>query len=250
MVHKSALLHLLHRCIIVAFCLIIMLTLLLSTMLFVKRQQASTENQSLQLSHMLIKQMAYSLAPLINNYDHNTSDNNKQILSSLELLVKNDWLLDVSVYLINGQLIASAGETVPARDRLHLDDYDASTINKKTDQIIQCVELQGRPIGFIRFTVDNSLLKPSENTIERVIHIIWGILILAVVIGFILAKALQRHHSINLTSLPKQQSNGVISFLSTERILNDMPDNDLPSDYLQNTLDTKDKQHHSSDRQE
>lgn len=247
MVHKSALLHLLHRCIIVAFCLIITLTLLLSTMLFIKRQQATTENQSLHLSHLLIKQMAYSLAPLINNYDNNTSDNNKQILSSLELLVKNDWLLDASVYLINGQLIASVGETVPTRDRLHLDD--ATTANKKTDQLIQCIELQGRPIGFIRFTVDNSILRPSANTIEQLIHIIWGILILAVLTGFILAKTLQIHPSINLTSVPKQkqQSNEDISPLSTDRILNDMPDNDLSSDHYQNTLDIKDKQHGNSD---
>lgn len=248
MVHKSALLHLLHRCIIVAFCLIIMLTLLLSTMLFIKRQQASTENQSLYLSHMLIKQMAYSLAPLINNYDNNTSDNNKQILASLELLVKNDWLLDASVYLINGQLIASAGETISTRHRLHLDDNDVATSIKKTDQLIQCIELQGRPVGFIRFTVDNSRLKPSENTVEQIIHIIWGILFLAVLTGFILAKTLQRHHAINLMSLPKQQpSNEVISHLSSDRILNDMPDNDLTSGHPKTMLDTKNKQPRSSD---
>ena len=204
-----------------------MLTLLLSATLFLKRQQLSIEDQSLHISHILIKQMACSLAPLIDHYDNNTNDNNKHILSSLNLLVKNDWLLDVSVYLLNGQLIASAGEKITARDRLGLDD--STLTHHKTDQLIERIELQGRPIAFIRFTVDNAKLKPASSSFEQIKHIICGIILFAILTGFILTKTLQQR-GIKLASLPQLPPENVNTTLSTNVILSDMPEHTFLSD--------------------
>lgn len=178
-----------HRSVIILYCIAFIIVLMFSTAHFIKRQQSEQLAQSQALTHSLIKQIALPLVPLINKYSNN-DDNNQQILSILQRLVQQPWVLDASVYLLDGTMIAQAGENVSVRERLDLDDTVLKPSNNQ--QLVEKIDDDDGPVGFLRLTIDSDALKPIEDRTDYTTHLIWFMIVLACVAGFIMAKVLQR----------------------------------------------------------
>jgi membrane protein len=103
-----------------------------------------------ELAQTLTRQVAYSLAPLLDN-----NIDNQRIEATLKQLTDHSSILDASVYQLNGTLVSLAGEQINLRDRLSLDgNHDGSYFNH---QLVKSINGKDVPIGFICITIDTQL---------------------------------------------------------------------------------------------
>lgn len=181
-----------HKTFIIALCLALIAIIMASASHFINRQQTELSGNLQNITHQLIKQSTYSLGPLIHRY--NTADDNSQeITDVLQYLTQQPWILDVSVYQLNGALIAQAGESISVRERLELDKNQS--ISKNTIQLVEKIDLAESPIGFIRLSINPSALQLNESDANYTIQMIWFMIALSVSLGFILALTLSKWRS-------------------------------------------------------
>jgi membrane protein len=178
-----------HKAIIIALCLALIAVIMIGASHFIDRQQSELSDNLQEITHQLVKQSSYSLAPLIYSYT-TEEDNSQQITDVLQRLSKQPWIIDISVYQLNGALIAQAGETINVRERLALDKKN--TVAKNTLQLVEKIDLAESPVGFIRLTIDPGALQLDQSGTYYTTKMIWFMLLLAVAIGFVLALALSR----------------------------------------------------------
>lgn len=178
---------LLHKTIIVLISSALLITLMVGSSHFIHRQYSELSDNLQNMTHQLIRQTTYSLAPLVQEYNEE-NDNSEQISSTLEQLIKQPWIIDISIYQLNGALIAQAGETMSVRERLALDD--TPVLSKSTLQLVEKINFAERPVGFIRLTLDPESLQLDNNQANYVSQLIWLMLALAGCLGFIIAYTL------------------------------------------------------------
>lgn len=177
-----------HRTTIVVLCLALIAVLMVGSAHFVSRQQNQLSEQKLELNHKLIKQITISLTPLVERLGGN-EDNSAKIVAILQGLTQQPWVLDASVHQLNGQVIAQSGEDISIRQRLELDKNLPN--NPATEQIVEEISSKDGPLGFIRITLKENSLETDTSQLRYTLVMIWTMLLLAVAIGFILARAMQ-----------------------------------------------------------
>ena len=114
-----------HHTVIVLICLALLVILMQGASYFSLGHQLARSQQVEQLTQTLARQVAFSLAPLMDS--QNDGADIAQITTILNQLTDHSRILDASVYQLDGSLIAHSGETVPVRDRLALDGKRAGS---------------------------------------------------------------------------------------------------------------------------
>lgn len=112
----------LHRTAIILICLALLVLLMQGASYFSLSHQMARSEQVEELAQTLTKQVAYSLAPLLDD-----DGNNPRIDAILKQLTDHSRILDVSVYQLDGTLVSHAGEQISIRDRLSLDGKRAGS---------------------------------------------------------------------------------------------------------------------------
>ncbi len=153
----------LHRTVIVLICLALLVGLMQGASYFSLSHQMARSEQTEELAQTLARQVAYSLAPLMDN-DNDNVDSDKINALLTRLTDDNSRILDAAVYQLDGALVAHAGETVPVRDRLALDGKRAGSYFNH--QIVEPVGDRADPSGFLRITLDTHVLATESKQVD------------------------------------------------------------------------------------
>ena len=176
----------LHRAAIVLISLALLVILMQGASYFSLGHQLARSTQVEQLAQTLAKQVAFSLAPLMDS-DNDGADI-AQISTILSQLTDGSRILDASVYESDGSLVAHAGEQVPVRDRLSLDGKRAGSYFNH--QIVVPIEDKSGPSGFLRITLDTHVLATESKQVDNTTNLLRLMMLAALGVGIILARTL------------------------------------------------------------
>lgn len=179
----------LHRTAIILSCLALLVILMQGASYFSLSHQMARSEQVEELAQTLTKQVAFSLAPLM---DHDDNIDDQQIGTILKRLTDHSRILDASVYLLDGTLISRSGELINVRDRLALDGKRAGSYFNH--QLVASIESNNSPLGFIRVTLDTHVLATESKQVDNTTNLLRLMILLALAIGIILARSLLQGH--------------------------------------------------------
>ncbi|PWC17156.1 hypothetical protein DDT52_16595 [Brenneria roseae subsp. roseae] len=174
----------LHRTAIVLICLALLVILMQGASYFSLSHQMARSEQVEDLARTLTRQVAYSIAPLMDS----TDDNNQKINNILQQLTEHSRILDAGIYQQDGSLVAKAGELVQLRDRLALDGNRVGSYFNH--QLVQPIEGKDGPIGFLRVTLDTHVLATEAKQVDNTTNILRLMILLSLAIGIILTRTL------------------------------------------------------------
>ncbi|MCV9880173.1 YtjB family periplasmic protein [Brenneria izbisi] len=174
----------LHRTAIVLSCLALLVILMQGASYFSLSHQMARSEQVEELARTLTKQVAYSLAPLMDS----VGDNNQKINDILKQLTEHSRILDAGIYQQDGSLVANAGEQVQLRDRLALDGNRVGSYSNH--QLVQPIEGKDGPIGFLRITLDTHVLATEAKQVDNTTNMLRLMILLSLAIGIILTRTL------------------------------------------------------------
>ncbi|MGL6017665.1 MAG: YtjB family periplasmic protein [Gibbsiella quercinecans] len=175
----------LHRTAIILICLALLVLLMQGASYFSLSHQIARSEQVEELAQTLTRQVAFSLAPLLdddNDIDHQRID------AILTQLTDHSRILDASVYQLDGTLVSHAGEQISIRDRLALDGKRAGSYFNH--QIVESIQGKDGPLGFIRVTLDTHVLATESKQVDNTTNLLRLMILLALAIGIILARTL------------------------------------------------------------
>ncbi|AKJ41310.1 YtjB family periplasmic protein [Pragia fontium] len=176
----------LHRIVIILFCLALLVALMQGVSYFSLNNQAVQAKQSQDLARTLAKQVTFTLSPLLESAINGTDD--QQIEAILQHLTQHSRILDASVYRVDGSLVAQVGDKTSVRDRLAIDGQrPGSDFNQ---QVVEMIAGKDGPLGFIRLTLDTHVLATETEQVDNTTNMLRLMLLLAMVIGIILARTL------------------------------------------------------------
>lgn len=180
----------LHRTVIVLICVALLVGLMQGASYFSLSHQMARSEQVEELAQTLARQVAYSLAPLMDSDNENVESDKISALLG-RLTDDNSRILDAAVYQLDGTLVAHAGETVPVRDRLALDGKRAGSYFNH--QIVEPIGDRADPAGFLRITLDTHVLATESKQVDNTTNLLRLMMLLALAIGIILARTLLQH---------------------------------------------------------
>lgn len=175
----------LHRTAIILICLALLVLLMQGASYFSLSHQIARSEQVEELAQTLTRQVAFSLAPLLdddNDIDHQRID------AILTQLTDHSRILDASVYQLDGTLVSHAGEQISIRDRLALDGKRAGSYFNH--QMVESIQGKDGPLGFIRVTLDTHVLATESKQVDNTTNLLRLMILLALAIGIILARTL------------------------------------------------------------
>lgn len=175
----------LHRTAIILICLALLVLLMQGASYFSLSHQLARSEQVEDLAQTLTKQVAFSLAPLL---DDDSDIDNQRIDAILKQMTDHSRILDASVYQLDGTLIAHAGETISVRDRLSLDGKRAGSYFN--NQLVEAIQCKDGPCGFIRITLDTHVLATEAKQVDNTTNLLRLMMLLSLAIGIILARCL------------------------------------------------------------
>ncbi|WP_413735359.1 YtjB family periplasmic protein [Sodalis sp. RH21] len=174
----------LHRTAIVLICVTLLVFLMQGASWFSLSHQMARSAQVDELADTLIRQLAGQLAPLMAEND----DNAAPIQAVLDKLTQGSRILDASVYGMDGNLIARAGENISVRDRLAIERQRAGSYFNH--QLVQTITDKDGPSGFVRLTLDTHVLETEAKQVDNTTNLLRLMILLALAIGIILARTL------------------------------------------------------------
>ncbi|MCW6541853.1 YtjB family periplasmic protein [Yersinia ruckeri] len=179
----------LHRTAIVLICLALLVILMQGASYFSLSHQLARSEQVEELAKTLARQVAFSLSPIM---DSNNDDVDSQKVDEvLTQLTQSSRILDASVYLIDGTLVADSGEKVKVRDRLALDGKRPGSYFNH--QIVEMIPGKNGPSGFLRMTLDTHVLATESKQVDNTTNLLRLMILVALAVGIILARTLLQH---------------------------------------------------------
>lgn len=175
----------LHRTAIILICLALLVLLMQGASYFSLSHQMARSEQVEELAQTLTRQVAFSLAPLM---DNGSDMDNQRIERILKQLTAHSRILDASVYQLDGTLISHSGERISVRDRLSLDGQRAGSYFNH--QLVEPIAGKEGPLGFIRVTLDTHFLATESRQVDNTTNLLRLMILLALAIGIILAHTL------------------------------------------------------------
>ncbi|MDR0807042.1 MAG: hypothetical protein LBN41_09925 [Enterobacteriaceae bacterium] len=172
----------LHKIVIALFCLALFAVLMQSVSYFSVNNQTVQAKQTLELARTLAKQVTYTLSPLLEDPINN--NHNQQIRTILQHLTLHSRILDVSVYHVDGSLIMQEGDETRVKDRLSINETEPN------QQIVEMINGKDGPSGFILLTLNTRIEADDVEQMRNTTNMLRLMLVLALVIGMILARTL------------------------------------------------------------
>ncbi len=177
----------LHKTIIILICMALMVILMQGASYFSLSHQLARSEQVEELAQTLARQVAFSLADILNRSNNDDIDS-KAVEATLKQLTGNSRILDASVYQTDGTLIAHAGEKVKIRDRLALDGKRAGSYFNY--QVVEIISGTDGPKGFLRLTLDTHVLATESRQVDNTTSLLRLMILMALAVGIVLAQTL------------------------------------------------------------
>ncbi|XCW75422.1 YtjB family periplasmic protein [Kosakonia cowanii] len=169
---------------IVLICLALLVALMQGASWFSQKHQRQRNPQFEELARTLARQVTINLTPLMRT----ETPDEKRIAAILSPLTEESRILDASVYDAQGDLVASAGESIEVRDRLALDGKKAGAYFNQ--QIVEPIQGKSGPLGYLRLTLDTHTLATEAKQVDNTTNILRLMLLLSLAIGVVLTRTL------------------------------------------------------------
>ncbi|MFZ7159288.1 YtjB family periplasmic protein [Avibacterium gallinarum] len=169
--------------IIILFCLGIMGVILFGVQQFKLGSQLASVNQVTNLSHLLVRQQANLFSMLLIN-----NAKSEQLTENLDNFVKEDFILDASVYSNRGELLAQSSNASLLRLQLGLDQPVAKEIINQ--QIVEPIYSSDGVEGFLRVTFNNKYGQTTQSKINLIFNRLYGEIIIVFLTGILFASSI------------------------------------------------------------
>ncbi|MCW9732860.1 YtjB family periplasmic protein [Avibacterium sp. 20-15] len=169
--------------IIILFCLGIMGVILFGVQQFKLGSQLASINQVTNLSHLLVRQQANLFSMLLLN-----NAKSEQLTENLDNFVKEDFILDASVYSQRGELLAQSSNASLLRLQLGLDQPVAKEIINQ--QIVEPIYSSEGVEGFLRVTFNNKYGQTTQSKINLIFNRLYGEIIIVFLTGVLFASSI------------------------------------------------------------
>ena len=134
--------------------------------------QFASVNQVANISHILVRQQANLFSVLLTN-----NAKTEQLTDNLDQIVKEDFILDASLYDGEGKLLAQSRETHNSPD-------------ENNQQIVEPLYAQSGIKGFLRVTIDTQYTQSNQSKINQIFHQLYGELIIVFLLGAVMASSI------------------------------------------------------------
>lgn len=134
--------------------------------------QFASVNQVANISHILVRQQANLFSVLLTN-----NAKTEQLTDNLDQIVKEDFILDASLYDGEGKLLAQSREMRNSPD-------------KNNQQIVEPLYAQSGIKGFLRVTIDAQYTQANQSKINQIFHQLYGELIIVFLLGAVMASSI------------------------------------------------------------
>ena len=134
--------------------------------------QFASVNQVANISHILVRQQANLFSVLLTN-----NAKTEQLTDNLDQIVKEDFILDASLYDGEGKLLAQSRETHNSPD-------------ENNQQIVEPLYAQSGIKGFLRVTIDAQYTQSNQSKINHIFHQLYGELIIVFLLGAVMASSI------------------------------------------------------------
>ncbi len=134
--------------------------------------QFASVNQVANISHILVRQQANLFSVLLTN-----NAKTEQLTDNLDQIVKEDFILDASLYDEEGKLLAQS------RENHNLTD-------ENTQQIVEPLYAQSGIKGFLRVTFDAQYTQSSQSKINQIFRQLYGEFIIVFLLGAVVASSI------------------------------------------------------------
>lgn len=134
--------------------------------------QFASVNQVANISHILVRQQANLFSVLLTN-----NAKTEQLTDNLDQIVKEDFILDASLYNSEGKLLAQSREIRNSPDA-------------NNQQIVEPLYAQGGIKGFLRVTIDTQYTQSNQSKINQIFHQLYGELIIVFLLGAVMASSI------------------------------------------------------------
>ncbi|MFU2048295.1 YtjB family periplasmic protein [Avibacterium gallinarum] len=169
--------------IIILFCLGIMGVILFGVQQFKLGSQLASVNQVTNLSHLLVRQQANLFSMLLIN-----NAKSEQLTENLDNFVKEDFILDASIYSNRGELLAQSSNASLLRLQLGLDQPVAKEIINQ--QIVEPIYSSDGVEGFLRVTFNNKYGQTTQSKINLIFNRLYGEIIIVFLTGILFASSI------------------------------------------------------------
>lgn len=173
---------------IILLCLATLGVILFGVQQFKLSSQLASINQVTNLSHLFVRQQAnlFSLL-LINNAKQ------EQLTETLDNFVKEDFIIDASVYSNRGELLAQSSNSLLLRQQLGL--FKTGTKDISHQQIVEPIYSAEGLEGFLRVTFNNKYGQTTQSKIHLIFNRLYGELIIIFLTGTLFASSI--HYFLN-----------------------------------------------------
>ena len=165
---------------IVLLCIGAMSVILFGVKQFKIGSQLSSVNQVANLSHILVRQQANLFSVLLTN-----NAKSDQLVENLDNLVKENFVLDATIYDYNGKELAQSTNTGNLREQLGLEHKNEGEFS--TQQIVEPIYSASNNAvrGFLRVTFDAQYAQ-----INQVFHRLYGEIVVVFLLGALFASSI------------------------------------------------------------
>lgn len=134
--------------------------------------QFASVNQVANISHILVRQQANLFSVLLTN-----NAKTEQLTDNLDQIVKEDFILDASLYDGEGKLLAQSREM-------------RNSLDVNNQQIVEPLYAQSGIKGFLRVTIDSQYTQSNQSKINQIFHQLYGELIIVFLLGAVMASSI------------------------------------------------------------
>ncbi|MCW9715640.1 YtjB family periplasmic protein [Avibacterium sp. 21-594] len=144
--------------------------------------QLASVNQVTHLSHLLVRQQANLFALLINKAKP------EALTENLDNFVKENFILDASIYSTQGELLAQSSNASLLRQQLGLEQPESKEITNQ--QIVEPIYSSSGVEGFLRVTFNNKYGQTTQSKINQIFNRLYGELIIVFLTGVLFASSI------------------------------------------------------------
>ena len=183
---------------IVLLCIGAMSVILFGVKQFKIGSQLSSVNQVANLSHILVRQQANLFSVLLTN-----NAKSDQLVENLDNLVKENFVLDATIYDYNGKELAQSTNTGNLREQLGLEHKNEGEFS--TQQIVEPIYSASNNAvrGFLRVTFDAQYAQTTQSKINQVFHRLYGEIVVVFLLGALFASSIHYFLSHYRRTYPK-----------------------------------------------
>lgn len=171
-------------------CLAAVITMLEFSAELTQRNYQALSGQTQQLSRLMARQAAETAAIDIVEKDQ------EKLQTLVEQLVREPLILDATIYDLEGTTVAKNAGAMPLALMTGL-STPLSVASFGRQQLVEPIMTQNQIVGFLRLTLEHDkILANTKNELAQITNMIRGLILTALLLGFLLAFTFGRRKDI------------------------------------------------------